>query len=575
MAKYCGKCGTKIDDENQMVCHNCGSQLSKKQLAKSKKHVKLISAMVGIACTLIIAIAVIVIMLAQPVTIHLDQLVVVDFAGYNTVGSATVHIDYENYDQQLGEALKIDQEDLYSSLKYSICTDAFQISLDKENNLSNGDEVTVKIEYDNESVEDFKIRFSGDDVTFVVEGLEELQAIDPYEGLEVSFEGISPDGYINYYYNGISSYVSEDNFIVDKSTDLKNGDIVTISVEPYNEHLAAQNGYQFTETSKIFTVEGLDEYVQTASAIPEDFLEYAKEEAQDTINAYVAREYNDECPLTSIEYAGYIFNVAKERESTKYFNELYIIYRGIVSHNENEFHETMVYYPVMYSDLLLSGGQVQSNQENEIQGYSILMDNGIFDRYTTQGYTNPLIAYSELLSSKIDNYECSAGDGFEKYNSYVPIQSLSDIHEDNLDYFAEKALEIIRNEISNQYENSSHVADMTLEGQYLLTAKVQGHDYKNNNQLIMVYSAVVSSDEDRFATSTIYFPVKFEGLINLPGDEFMYVDESDILGRYDFPNSTYYTSGYGDTDLMFKQLITENVADYNYEVSDGLKEFGE
>lgn len=575
MAKYCGKCGTKIDDENQMVCHNCGSKLSKKQPAKSKKHIKLISFTVGIVCTLIIAIAVIAIILAQPVTIHLDQLVVVDFTGYDTVGSATVHIDYENYDQQLGEALKIDQEDLYSSLKYSICTDAFQLSLDKESNLSNGDEVTVKIEYDNESVEDFKIRFSGDDVTFVVEGLEELQAIDPYEGLEVSFDGISPDGYIDYYYNGISSYVSEDNFIVDKSTDLKNGDIVTISVEPYNERLAAQNGYQLIETSKTFMVEGLDEYLQTASAIPKEFLEYAKEEAQDTINAYVAREYNDECPLTSIEYAGYIFNVAKEGEDASKFNELYIIYRGIVSHNENEFHETMVYYPVLYSNLLLIDGQVQSDRESEIQGYSFLMDKGIFNRYTTQGYTNPLIAYSELLSTKMDNYECSAGDGFEMYKSYVPIQSLADIRENDLNHLAEEALEIIEKEISNQYEDSSHATDMTLAGQYLLTAKTQGQDYKNNNQLIMIYSATVSSDEDKFATTRIYFPIKFEGLINLPGDEFMYVDESDILGRYDFPNSTYYTSGYGDAALMFKQLITENVADYNYEVSDGLKEFGE
>lgn len=575
MAMFCGKCGMKIEDENSKVCPNCGSPLANAPSSKAKNFKKIIPITVGVVCVLIIAIVAIAVVLSQPVTIDLDQLVEVNFTGYNTVGTATASIDYEQYDQQLSEALNVEPEELYLSLEYSACTNAFQISLNKASNLSNGDEVTVSITYDNESIKDYKVQFSGESLSFTVEGLDELEEIDPYEGLEVTFGGISPDGYVDYVYTGTSPYVSERSFIVDKDSNLKNGDTVTISIESYNEQIAAQSGYRLTETSKAFTVEGLDEYVQSYSEIPEEFLEYAKEEAQDTINAYVAREYSEECPLTPIEYAGYIFNVAKEGKDADWFNELYIIYRGTVSHNENEFHDTMVYYPVLYSDLLLSNNQVQSSDENEISGSSFLMNNGIFDRYTTLGYTNPIIAYSELLTSKEDNYECEAGDGFEKYVSYIPIQSLMDISEDNLNYLAEEALEIIDSEIANQYTDSSHATNMTQVGQYLLTAKAQGQDYQSNNRLIMVYSATVSNDEDEFTPATIYFPVQFEGLINLPGNEFMYVEESGVLGRYDFPNSTYYTSGYGDGGLMFKQLVTENVADYNYEVSDGLKVFGE
>ena len=575
MAMFCGKCGMKIEDENSKVCPNCGSPLANVPSSKAKNFKKIIPITVGIVCVLIIAIVAIAVVLTQPVTIDLDRLVEIHFTGYNTVGTATASIDYENYDQQLSAALKVEPEELYSSSEYSACTSAFQLSLDKASNLSNGDEVTVSITYDNESIKDYKVQFSGESISFTVEGLDELEEVDPYEGLEVTFGGISPDGYVDYVYAGTSPYVSENSFIVDKDSNLKNGDTITISIEAYNEQIAAQSGYRLTETSKTFTVEGLDEYVQSYSGIPEEFLEYAKKEAQDTINAYVAREYSDECPLTSIEYAGYIFNVAKAEKDADQFNELYIIYRGTVSHNENEFHDTMVYYPVLYSNLLLSNSQVQSSNDNEISGSSFLMNNGFFDRYTTLGYTNPLIAYSELLVSKEDNYECEAGDGFEKYVSYTPIQSLADITEDNLNYLAEEALEIINSEIANQYTDSSHATNITQVGQYLLTAKAQGQDYQSNNRLIMVYSATVSNDEDRFTPTTIYFPIQFEGLINLPGNEFMYVDESGVLGRYDFPSSTYYTSGYGDGALMFKQLVTENIADYNYEVSDGLKVFGE
>ena len=544
------------------------------QQGKSKKLILVVIVAV-IACVLIIAGVLGVIVLRQPSIIELDKLIAVDYSGYDTMGSATVRIDLEQFNQQLGKALDLEPESLTSSDEYTNCLNAFQLTLDRETNLSNGDEITVIITYNNDRIQDYGICYSGDMVGFTVEGLLPLQDIDPYEGMEVSFGGISPNGYVEYVYTGSSPYVSQDSFVLDKDSNLKNGDVVTISIEPYNEQIAAQNGYRFTETSKSYTVEGLDEYVQTYASIPDAFLEYVKEEAQDTINAYVAREYSDACPLTPIEYAGYIFNVAKEGKKANDINELYIIYRGTVSHNENKFHSTMVYYPVLYSNLLLSDGQIQSDEQTSISGSSILMDNGILNRYTTSGYTNPLVAYSELLSSKEDNYECEAGDGFEKYNTYTPIQSIADISADNMSILTEEALNIINKWIADQYLDSSHAMDMTLLGQYLLTAKTQGQDYQGNNRLIVVYSATVNNDENKFAPTTIFYPVQFEGLINLPGNEFMYVEESGVLGRYDFPDSTYYTKGYADGSLMFKQLVTENVADYNYEVSEKLKVFGE
>ena len=58
--------------------------------------------------------------------------------------------------------------------------------------LSNGDEVTVKATVDNESVEDYKIQFTGTEKKFIVEGLKELEEVDLFENVDVEFQGIAP-----------------------------------------------------------------------------------------------------------------------------------------------------------------------------------------------------------------------------------------------------------------------------------------------------------------------------------------------------------------------------------------------
>ena len=55
---------------------------------------------------------------------------------------------------------------------------------------------------------------------------------------------------------------------------------------------------------------------------------------------------------------------------------------------------------------------------DSVTGYSNLSDSGW--GYSTNGYANPLTAYSELVTANVDVYECEAGDGFEKYETYTP-----------------------------------------------------------------------------------------------------------------------------------------------------------
>ena len=57
--------------------------------------------------------------------------------------------------------------------------------------------------------------------------------------------------------------------------------------------------------------------------------------------------------------------------------------------------------------------------------------------------------------------------------------------------------------------------------------------------------------------------------------KFIYTTESEVLGNTQIQDTWTYTNGYTDGAKMFSDLVTANRTDYSYEVSEGLKAFGE
>ncbi len=519
-------------------------------------------------------IVIVVVLLMQPKKINLEDYVVVEFSGYDSTGTASAYVNTTELSTKLAESMGQDSYSMEMLTAIPTCLSTIQISLDQDSGLSNGDSVTAEITYDNDAIKQYKIRFTGDSVTETVEGLGELTEIDPFADLQVSFTGLSPDGEVEYEYTGDTTYLSTSSFDCDKRSGLRNGDVVTISLPYYDEESAVSSGYRLTSTSQEYTVEGLEGYAEDYSDLTEDFLAHAKQESQDIINAYAAQDYNDECTLGAIEYAGYIFQTPKDMSQGGRYNVLYVIYRGTVSHNENDFPATNVYFPVRFQDILPSGSEFTYEEEPEIEGSTNLSNSGW--GYYTSGYGNPLTAYEALVTANADVYTSQVGDGFEKYESYTPIATIADIAEEDRQTLENRAKDIIAAYIADDYSDSSHASELTLAGNYLLVAKSQGlDDFRSNNRLIVVYSATVSNDDDRFAPATVYFPVQFEGLVNLPGDEFLYTAESEVEGWSSFPDSSYSTKGYIDGTKMFSDLVTASRTDYTYEVSEGLKGFGE
>ena len=73
----------------------------------------------------------------------------------------------------------------------------------------------------------------------------------------------------------------------------------------------------------------------------------------------------------------------------------------------------------------------------------------------------------------------------------------------------------------------------------------------------------------------MYFPVEYAGIVKLPGDEYMVTKREGLVGNSNIPDTYYSTKGFVDGEEMFSKIVTANRDNYSYEVSEGLKEFGD
>lgn len=590
-AKFCKSCGAPLasngDDhrvegssssssENQdktpLSANAAISNLAEKSKKLSKK------ALIGICGAVVAIIAIIVIASNAGKTINLNDYVTVEATGYDGYGSASISIDWDAIEKKYGKKIAYTNASKktlggFSSLMTPLDTleASVSVKLDQDRNLSNGDTINYSWSVVDDISKVIKCKLKYKDGTYTVSELEKLDTFDAFADVEVTFSGISPNGQAAITYNGsdLSSY----DFRCDKTSGLKNDDKITVSLSNTDmEDYATILGKIPAATSKIYTVSGLQEYVTSYADITDTFIENTKKEAEDTIYSYAASHFSKTSALNNLEYAGYIYNCLKDdRGLNSVHNALYLIYKGDVSNSEGAFSTTKVYFPVQFANILKAGDDCSFTNNNGIKGHSPL-DSG-WD--STDGYTNPLTCYTEIVDSNRDDYTSECGDGFEIYAEHENIEKLDDIAETFKETLYAEIKDTIESYISKKYPDGSAVDELSFKGEYLLKSKAEGNDFSNSNKYIIVYSAVVSNSEGKFDTATVYFPVEYDGVVKLPGDEYMTTKRVGILGSTSLPNSWINTAGYLDGTRMYSDIITSNRDKYTYEVSDGLKEFGE
>lgn len=320
--------------------------------------------------------------------IILNDYVDVTFKGYNTVGiaeaksygmtdtvEATAYIMMMNAIEDNLELFGMSIADMSYGWETSTpSAKAFMKnvtgSFDKTTGLSNGETITFKWSVDEEKLKELekelKVDFEYSDVEIPVEGLEEPKQWDPFEGVEISYEGLAPFASVSnivhsadvpglqYVSDKGSGWVSEQvEGTPNSQKGLSNGDIITVTIYAPDNQDATQycitQGKIPTALSKEFVVEGLRGYVSDLSQIPADMLQKMDEEIQNKVYADAAATWA--WKLSEMKPLGnYFLSVKSQGHEVQ--NYLYYVYQ-ITELNEGTGETVSYFYYGCYHDIML------------------------------------------------------------------------------------------------------------------------------------------------------------------------------------------------------------------------------
>lgn len=467
--KYCQNCGAEMPDDG-LFCANCGSKaveqtaqpVNQEQVQQSinptqvqqpdmnyvpaknmtqnvkppkkplsKKAKAIITGCVAIAVIAIVAIVCIVIYNKNKKgTVDIMDYVVVDFNGFDTIGTAKVTLDKNAFKLGVLEAqgMDIDEDDDYGDIRdmFSSSDDyqdtmqnikklinSIELEVTPNEGLSNDNTVTVTVTYDEDIVDDNDIILKADSKDFVVAGLSAITEITPFDYIEVTFSGTAPFakakiGYVDR--PDILKYVKP---TFDKDSELDLNDKITLTYDENQIEKALQKGYRFKETTKEYVVEDVDHYLTKFEDITSETINTIKSKAEEKLQSYLDARKNS-YTYADLKYAGIYYNVKKETTSYGTKNIMYVVYSATIKSTKNSFKDSTVYFPVEYQNVIgLKDGTQEYGGYGNIIGTTDL-SYGWFSK--VPGYTDDKAMYEELITGNAEDYTCYVS-GLKDYSN--------------------------------------------------------------------------------------------------------------------------------------------------------------
>ena len=292
--------------------------------------------------------------------IMLDRYVILSAAGYDGYGKAEVSLDRDALESDIADSLlskgAITAAEGQSSLEafrsyehYDEIMTAIRLSLDREEDLSNGDTVTLTVTYEPEDPDGYGLVCRADPVLYTVSGLPEVTDLDPFSDLIVTVSGIGPDGMLHMEWDDSFPWT----YAASQDRGLSNGQELQISVVPDEDvdekALAAGWGYVLTRTQMSYQVTGLPFYAADISDLSEtvsgEILDFAKEK----VLKQVTEGYAPDESVTDLVPAGTLLAGGRDDEGS-FFNKIFLLFRVSYSSRDTALD---YYYYVSCRDLIL------------------------------------------------------------------------------------------------------------------------------------------------------------------------------------------------------------------------------
>lgn len=350
----CTHCGKEIQN-GITFCPYCGSTVNNaKENTKMKKR-NPAKVLVPIAAVAVVAAGGWAFANRTP-TIDVSKYMTLSADGYNTVGKLNISFDTEKLEKDYGKQIatrfkkqmKNLKDDTYglSSLTASLY-DGYEADLfaetcatgsaDKTKNLSNGDVVTYTWDDNSDEAEEaFGVKVKYSDITYTVSGLASVNTFDAFDGVDVEFSGISPDGRATVNSLPTAAEAQGLYYTLDKNSGLSNGDTVTLTIHSNRDDFSDcidKYGAMPQATEKTFTVEGLNEYVTSADTLSDSVLVSLQNQAEDVFKSYAAQRFSNGQTFKGMTYLGNYILTPKNKDSWGDKDRIVLAYQVTVHHD--------------------------------------------------------------------------------------------------------------------------------------------------------------------------------------------------------------------------------------------------
>lgn len=350
----CTHCGKEIQN-GITFCPYCGSAINNaKENTKMKKH-NPAKVLAPIAAAAVIAAGGWAFANRTP-TIDVSKYMTLSADGYNTVGKLNIDFDTDKLEQGYGKQIatrfkkqmKNLKDDTYglSSLTASLY-DGYEADLfaetcatgsaDKTKGLSNGDVVTYTWDDNSDEAEEaFGVKVKYTDITYTVSGLASVNTFDAFDGVDVEFSGISPDGRATVNSLPTAAEAQGLYYTLDENSGLSNGDTVTLTVHSNRDDFSDcidKYGAMPQATEKTFTVEGLNEYVTSADTLSDSVLVSLQNQAEDVFKSYAAQRFSNGQTFKGMTYLGNYILTPKNKDSWGDKDRIVLAYQVTVHHD--------------------------------------------------------------------------------------------------------------------------------------------------------------------------------------------------------------------------------------------------
>lgn len=328
---------------------------------------------------------------------EVDLLMDAEVRGYNGHGLLALTVNPEKL-AELTEEIEDELEDAdadYDEDRLANLISSLSFVCEENDELSNGDVLTIRTSYDVKTAEKLDVAFTPEDFTYTVSGLITAEEIDPFENLEVSFSGVAPKGVANINPNKCSSFVQNYvSFSIEgyENNIFSNGDEITI-IAAFNMYYSEdpKAPVVLSVLEKTYTVSGLDVYPSDLSKLE---LTKVMSDMYDTANTYVIdRVYNElrfngdlfyENEIKDLSVTPYEMVYLQPKTNSDELNKLIIIYKvSYTAYNSIKSEDVVTYIAVEYVGFATDEAMTEIKYSGEMNISRQSMDIGTPEEYAS------------------------------------------------------------------------------------------------------------------------------------------------------------------------------------------------